>query len=90
MKKRRGGNKKRRGPQGPKEPRDDKIQFEGVVFEALPNAMFKVETDNGMIILATISGKMRKFSIRILVGDRVTVEVSPYDPTRGRIMFRHK
>ena len=90
MNKRRGGGNNKSGHQDPKESRDDKIQFEGVVFEALPNAMFKVETDTGMLILATISGKMRKFSIRILVGDHVTVEVSPYDPTRGRIMFRHK
>jgi translation initiation factor IF-1 len=74
----------------PKEPKDDKMQFTGVVDEALPNAMFRVVADNGLAVLATISGKMRQFYIRILPGDRVTVEVSPYDPTRGRITYRHK
>jgi translation initiation factor IF-1 len=74
----------------PKEPKDDKMQFTGVVEEALPNAMFRVVADNGLGLLATISGKMRQFYIRILPGDRVTVEVSPYDPTRGRITYRHK
>jgi translation initiation factor IF-1 len=74
----------------PKEPKDDKMQFTGVVEEALPNAMFRVVADNGLGVLATISGKMRQFYIRILPGDRVTVEVSPYDPTRGRITYRHK
>jgi len=66
------------------------MQFTGVVDEALPNAMFRVVADNGLGVLATISGKMRQFYIRILPGDRVTVEVSPYDPTRGRITYRHK
>lgn len=80
-------NKKNKNP---KEPQDDKLMLEGTVEESLPNAMFKVVTDNGMPILATISGKIRKFSIKILVGDRVSVEVSPYDPSRGRITFRHK
>jgi translation initiation factor IF-1 len=75
---------------GPKEPKDDKLQFEGVVDEALPNAMFRVTADNGLSILATISGRMRRHYIRILPGDRVTVEVSPYDPSRGRITYRHK
>ena len=74
----------------PKEPKDDKMQFTGVVDEALPNAMFRVVADNGLGVLATISGKMRQFYIRILPGDRVTVEVSPYDPNRGRITYRHK
>ncbi len=74
----------------PKEPKDDKMQFTGIVDEALPNAMFRVVADNGLGVLATISGKMRQFYIRILPGDRVTVEVSPYDPTRGRITYRHK
>jgi translation initiation factor IF-1 len=74
----------------PKEPKDDKMQFTGVVDDALPNAMFRVVADNGLGVLATISGKMRQFYIRILPGDRVTVEVSPYDPTRGRITYRHK
>jgi translation initiation factor IF-1 len=68
----------------------DKLTFEGVVTEALPNAMFRVDCDNGLKVLATISGKMRRFYIRILPGDRVTVEVSPYDPSKGRVTYRHK
>lgn len=69
----------------------DVIEMEGTVLTALPNAMFKVEVEMGDIkheILATISGRMRKYYIRILPGDRVTVEVSPYDTSRGRITFR--
>lgn len=66
------------------------IDLEGVVSEVLPSAMFRVELDNGHIVLATAAGKMRKFRIRVLAGDRVTVTVSPYDLTRGRITFRHK
>jgi translation initiation factor IF-1 len=66
------------------------IQVEGRVVEALPNAMFKVELDNGHVILAHISGKMRKNYIRILPNDRVLLELSPYDLTRGRITYRHK
>jgi translation initiation factor IF-1 len=66
------------------------IQVEGRVLEALPNAMFKVELDNGHVILAHISGKMRKNYIRILPNDRVLLEVSPYDLSRGRITYRHK
>ncbi len=66
------------------------IQVDGKVVEALPNAMFKVELDNGHIILAHISGKMRKNYIRILPSDRVLLELSPYDLTRGRITYRHK
>ncbi len=72
------------------QPRGDKIAFEGVVQEALPNAMFRVKCDNGLSVLATISGKMRQFYIRILPGDRVSIECSPYDPSRGRITYRHK
>ncbi len=68
----------------------DKLEFEGAVAEALPNAMFRVACDNGLKVLATISGRMRQNYIRILPGDRVTVEVSPYDPARGRITYRHK
>ena len=68
----------------------DSIQLEGKVIETLPNAMFRVELDNGYKILAHISGKMRMHYIRILPGDRVTVEVSPYDLTRGRIVYRAK
>ena len=70
--------------------KDDVIELEGTVLEALPNAMFKVELENGHTILAHISGKMRKFYIRILPGDRVKVELSPYDLTRGRITYRMK
>lgn len=66
------------------------IEVEGKVLEALPNAMFKVELDNGHVILAHISGKMRMHYIRILPGDRVKVELSPYDLTRGRITYREK
>jgi translation initiation factor IF-1 len=68
---------------------DDKIEVEGTVVEALPNTQFLVELDNGHRILAYLSGKMRKFYIRILLGDRVKVEMSVYDPKRGRITFRH-
>jgi translation initiation factor IF-1 len=68
----------------------DAIQLEGKVLETLPNAMFRVELENGYKILAHISGKMRMHYIRILPGDRVTVEVSPYDLTRGRIIYRAK
>ncbi|WP_319780492.1 translation initiation factor IF-1 [Maridesulfovibrio sp.] len=70
--------------------KEEGIEVEGVVQEALPNAMFKVELENGHIILGHISGKMRKHYIRILPGDRVRVELSPYDLTRGRITFRMK
>lgn len=66
------------------------IEIEGKVLEALPNAMFKVELDNGHVILAHISGKMRMHYIRILPGDRVKVELSPYDLSRGRITYRQK
>ncbi|MFO8058808.1 MAG: translation initiation factor IF-1 [bacterium] len=68
--------------------RSDMIQVEGTVKEPLPNAMFRVELDNGHKILAHISGKMRMHYIKIVPGDRVTVEISPYDPNRGRITFR--
>ena len=68
--------------------KDDVIEIEGKVIDTMPNAMFTVELENGHKILATISGKMRKNYIRILTGDRVTVEMSPYDLTRGRITYR--
>jgi len=71
-------------------PKDDAIQVEGTVIEPLPNAMFRVELPNGHKILAHISGKMRMHYIKILPGDKVTVEMSPYDLTRGRITFRVK
>jgi len=70
--------------------KEEAIEVEGTVVEPLPNAMFRVELDNGHTVLAHISGKMRKFYIRILPGDRVTVELSPYDLTRGRITYRAK
>lgn len=66
------------------------ISLEGVVSDVLPSAMFRVALENGHEVLATTAGKMRRFRIRILAGDHVTVEVSPYDLTRGRITFRHK
>ena len=66
------------------------LELEGTVVEALPNAMFRVELKNGHRVLATISGKMRQHYIRILTSDRVVVELSPYDLTRGRIVYRHK
>ncbi len=66
------------------------IEVEGVVVEPLPNAMFRVELDNGHKVLAHISGKMRMHYIRILPGDRVVIELSPYDLTRGRIVYRFK
>ncbi|MEF3254142.1 MAG: translation initiation factor IF-1 [Deferribacterales bacterium] len=70
--------------------KDDVIEFEGTVLEALPNAMFKVELENKHVILCHLSGKMRMNFIRILPGDKVTVEMSPYDLTKGRITYRHK
>ncbi len=70
--------------------KDDVIEVVATVLETLPNAMFKVELENGAVILAHVSGKIRMNYIRILPGDKVTVEISPYDLTRGRITFRHK
>ena len=70
--------------------KEDAIEVEGTVLEPLPNAMFRVELDNGHKVLAHISGKMRMHYIRILPGDRVTVELSPYDLSRGRITYRYK
>lgn len=69
---------------------NDAIEMEGVVTEVLPNANFRVELENGHEILAYLSGKMRKFYIRVLEGDRVKVEMSPYDLSRGRITYRYK
>lgn len=71
-------------------PKEDAIEVEGKVIEPLPNAMFRVELENGHKVLAHISGKMRMHYIRILAGDKVKVELSPYDLTRGRITFRVK
>ena len=70
--------------------KEDVIEIEGVVVEKLPNAMFKVELENGHQVLAHISGKLRKNFIRILPGDKVTMEISPYDLTKGRITWRDK
>jgi len=70
--------------------KEEPIEISGVVTQALPNAMFKVKTDSGHEILAQLSGKMRKYYIRIVPGDQVVVEVSPYDLTKGRIIFRDK
>lgn len=70
--------------------KQESIELEGQVTEVLPDQNFRVELENGHIILAYAKGKMSKFRIRVLVGDRVTVEVSPYDFTRGRITYRHK
>ncbi len=70
--------------------KEEAIEVEGVVLEALPNAMFRVELDNGHNVLSHVSGKMRMNFIRILPGDRVKLELSPYDLTRGRITFRVK
>lgn len=70
--------------------KEEAIEVEGTVVEPLPNAMFRVKLENGHIVLAHISGKMRKFFIKILPGDKVTVELSPYDLTRGRITYRVK
>ena len=70
-------------------PKEDVLEYEGVVLEILPNAMFKVKLDNEHEILAHTAGRMRKHRIRILAGDKVTVEMSTYDLTKGRIIFRH-
>ncbi len=69
---------------------EEKIEMEGTVTEALPNTQFRVELDNGHTVLAYLSGKMRKYYIRILLGDRVRVEMTPYDLARGRITYRYK
>jgi translation initiation factor IF-1 len=74
----------------PRKPKDDAIEVEGTVVEPLPNAMFRVELENGHRVLAHVSGKMRMNFIRILPGDRVKVELSAYDLTRGRITYRFK
>ena len=71
-------------------PKEEAIQVEGTIVEPLPNAMFRVELDNGHKVLAHISGKMRMHFIKILPGDKVTVELSPYDLSRGRIVYRVK
>lgn len=70
--------------------KEESIEIDGTIKELLPNATFRVELENGHEILAHTSGKMRKFRIRVLAGDRVTVEMTPYDLTKGRITFRYK
>lgn len=70
--------------------KEELIEFEGVVTEVLPNTMFRVKLDNGHEVLAHTSGRMRKNRIRVLAGDKVTVEMTPYDLTKARIKFRHK
>ena len=71
-------------------PKDDAIEVTGSVLETLPNAMFRVQLDNGHEVLGHVAGKMRRFRIRILPGDRVRVELSPYDLDRARIVYRHR
>ena len=70
-------------------PKEEKVELEGEVVEALPNAMFRVKLDNDHVVLGHVAGKMRRFRIRILPGDRVRVELSPYDLDRARIVYRH-
>jgi len=70
--------------------KEELVQFEGVIDEVLPNTIFRVTLENGYTVVAYASGKIRKYRIRILAGDRVTIEMSPYDLTKGRITFRHK
>lgn len=71
-------------------PKEELLEFTGTVMEKLPNAMFRVQLENGHEILAHTAGKMRKFRIRVMVGDKVNIEMTPYDLTKGRITFRHK
>ena len=70
--------------------KEDTVEMEGTIIETLPNTMFRVELDNGHVVVAHISGRMRKNYIRILTGDRVKIEMTPYDLTKGRIVFRGK
>ena len=81
---------KRRNMDEEPQSKEEKIEVEGTIVEALPNTMFRVQLDNGHEVLAYLSGRMRKYYIRVLLGDRVVVELSPYDLTRGRITYRHK
>jgi len=88
------GNRRRRSPDAvppsPQSPSNDAISVEGIVIDTLPNAMFTVELESQHRVLATLAGKMRINYIRVSQGDRVTLELSPYDLTRGRITFRHR
>ena len=81
-------NTVRTGKQELRLPKEDHIEMEGIVAETLPNTMFRVELENGHTVTAHISGKMRKNYIRILTGDKVTVQLTPYDLTKGRIVYR--
>jgi translation initiation factor IF-1 len=85
-----GSEGERNAPPSYRMTKEDAIEVEGTVVEPLPNAMFRVELDNGHRVLAHVSGKMRMHFIRILPGDKVKVELSPYDLTRGRITYRFK
>src|SRR5215217_3753146 len=85
-----GGERPRHLGARPAVPKEEKIEMEGEIVEALPNTMFKVQLDNGHEVLGHISGKMRRHYIRILPGDRVKIELSPYDLDRGRITYRYK
>lgn len=71
-------------------PKEEHIEMEGTVVETLPNTVFRVELDNGHVVVAHLSGKMRKHYIRILTGDRVKVELTPYDLSKGRIVYRYR
>jgi translation initiation factor IF-1 len=90
MKKKNNPKDRHKGSHHSRVEKEDSIEMEAVVLETLPNATFKVELTNGYKVLAHISGKMRKNFIRILPGDKVIVEISPYDITRGRIIYRYK
>jgi translation initiation factor IF-1 len=85
-----GGFSNSEGLSPSKMAKEDAIEMEGKVIDTLPNTMFRVELDNGHMVTAHISGRMRKHYIRILTGDRVTVELTPYDLTKGRIVYRKK
>ena len=85
-----GNRRGRRAPRPAPAPKQDKIEVEGVVREPLPNAIFRVELPNGHEVLAHLAGKMRQNHIRVLRGDRVLVELSEYDLTRGRVVYRFK
>ena len=86
----RGGSQRRTTPRPPQSTKTDAIELTGKVVEVLPNAFFRVRLDNEHVVLAHVAGKMRKFFIKIIQGDTVTVQLSPYDLERGRITFRHR
>jgi translation initiation factor IF-1 len=86
----RGNTQRRTSPRPPKTEKTDAIEMTGKVIEVLPNAFFRVRLDNEHLVLAHVAGKMRKFFIKIIQGDTVTVQLSPYDLERGRITFRHR